>query len=507
MVRHFHIIGGSGGFAPERHPIHLRLVAALGRVHTRGLDEGFVYADADCGDGVALAALAAALPQGQFIGIYQHADAVSAGKALAKAAGLGNLSFRRAQTKKFDLPACDVIVLGDLFADTDPASRKALIDAAGRCLLAQGLLCVTYRVTAGWSAALPLLDALRGYTEAMSADPTLKAEAATTYARFLRQAEVPWLRDHPVLNDFIAELEAADPAAVARRLYEAPPWPASFADVAADMAQDGLFYAGSAELYLNFADLAVPAVAQAALDSLGSREDFETQGDILRGQTVRHDIFVKGAPSQGDEARLATLAAIPFAALVGAADVAREAEFGPFRMGYEAPIFGQLIEAAAHGAPTAQNLWTRSDFAATPRDHVLDGLCFLAANGQIVPLSAPPPSAPSGAEVIAFSPFNRAVLETRLFVAPSLPLIGAGGVVIELSHGEAAILAALADEPAGEAADRLLEILQAAGQEVTVGGTAIDNPALQRSLLESRIDVFRKTRLPSLLRLGIVTAA
>lgn len=506
MAHDFHIASGDDEIVSFRHPLRLNLVAALGHVTPRRLGEGFVYVDHDCGDGVHLAALAAALPRGRFIGVHGETEAVAEGAALAKAAGLGNLEFVP-QRAKLGLPACDMLVLGDRFGDADAAERGRLVKGAADCLKPSGLLCLTYRVEAGWAAALPLLDALRAYTAAMSADSILKAEAAVSYARFLRQAEVPWFRDHPVLGAFVDQLTALDSAVVARLLYDAPPHPLAFSTVADLLSASGLSFLGNAELYLNFADLAVPAAAQAALDSLGSREDFETQGDVLRGQAVRRDLFVKGGPDLGVAQRRKVLAATPFTAVTAANAVRREAEFGPFRMGYEAPVFAALIETLAQSSPSAEELWADPKFSQVPPDHVVDGLCFLAANGQVVPLSESLPMAGAAAEMVRFSDFNRTVLERRLFAAPTLPMVGAGGVIIDLSHGEAAILAALADEPAAEASARLLEILQAAGQAVSVGGTAIDNPVLQRAMLDSRIETFRQTRLPVLLRLGVVTAA
>lgn len=105
------------------------------------LDAGSAVADLGCGTGDALCALAAAYPASDFIGLDQSADALDRARAAARAMGLTNIRFERADVEDpMDLPPLDLILAANVSHDlSDP---HAFFVACHRALTEDGVLYV-----------------------------------------------------------------------------------------------------------------------------------------------------------------------------------------------------------------------------------------------------------------------------------------------------------------------------------------------------------------------------
>ena len=87
--------GYTYGFCPEMAPDWLDLAATMaGSAPARASgDAPFRYLELGCGQGMGLCLLAAANPQGQFVGVDFLPEHVDHGRAVAQAAGLTNIQF------------------------------------------------------------------------------------------------------------------------------------------------------------------------------------------------------------------------------------------------------------------------------------------------------------------------------------------------------------------------------------------------------------------------------
>lgn len=186
------------GLYPTTHPDHL---AALCRLHgLEAPDPAHARVlEVAGGDGVNLIAMAAACPQAQFLSFDLSARAVERGRALADAAGLGNVRIEvgdildAAETMAGTF---DYIIVHGLYAWVPEVVQQATLKLIGRVLSPHGAAMISYNAKPGGYMRQAVRDMLR-YQLTGYDDP----------ADRLRHA-------HAILADFIQPREG-DSAAMA----------------------------------------------------------------------------------------------------------------------------------------------------------------------------------------------------------------------------------------------------------------------------------------------------
>jgi cyclopropane fatty-acyl-phospholipid synthase-like methyltransferase len=141
------------GFYPHMSPTAMRYAASLNRVNPPKIVDGFRYLELGCGLGRSLTTLAAANPQGEFLGVDINPSHIESIEKDILAGGLTNV---RAITSDFgslskDLGTFEFLTLHGVFSWVSPEVREQILALAKKHLALGGLLLVSYNAMPGWA--------------------------------------------------------------------------------------------------------------------------------------------------------------------------------------------------------------------------------------------------------------------------------------------------------------------------------------------------------------------
>ncbi|MBB4265115.1 class I SAM-dependent methyltransferase [Roseospira visakhapatnamensis] len=502
-------------FFPDHGPAWLNTVAALNGFAPRPLDDGFTWCDLGCGHGVSALALAAAFPRGRFHGVDLNPAHVAFAEALARDAGLKNVRFRAGDAAALSepLPPLDFAVVHGVISWIDDTTRARLLDGVMAALKPNGLMMISYDALPGWAAHRMMRDMMVNVTRDVTGDSLARAEAAVVWLRRLRAGGATFFRDHPALGRAVDEMRDDRLTYVAHEYFNAVLRPFAFNEVRTMLEARGGQFVGRAELFLNIIDLCAPEALHTELAESRSRAEFEARRDFLRNETLRRDVYVKGAPLTDAAAWDAAQDGLRFGAIEPVSVLDRDVPFGGVRVRFDGPPFddamahwnrapGQPLPDAAHGGdPALGREITR----------------MLAAARLVEPMAprpdwtpSPPPDPASLADAPLAMPlaFNRVACRRLGMVAPRVPLAApAAGAVVDLSAARAWVLLGLCTAGRAAAPSWTLEALDAAGQGPRKDGRALTGDEAH-ALLTAELDaLFADGWVSRLVQLGVLTLA
>lgn len=437
-----------GGFAPNggcaaHAPAHLNAAAVTNGFAPRPLDPGFAWADFAPGDGLNAALHAAANPGGRFFAPASGAR----GRSLARQ--LENLSFDG------DLPPLDFAVCDGGLAAWSDAERTLRLGRIAAALKPGGILLLGYHAQPGFAAMMPLRDVLHSLTADHESAAAQRVEAAFAWIDAADAADSAFLAQHPAVRRRLAALARRPVETAAAELFGPTLRPFHFAQVETSCRAAGLAFAGSAQLWRNMLDIAVPPAARPLLRGVKNRSVFETLRDALTNPFYRRDVFVKGA-ALVDEAEFWQC---HDELIVGLAPDAPEGrDLGHGRVAFSAFPFDALVRGLADGPKRVADL--PELIPGIARDAVRSALALGLVRAMTAAGPLPPPSTPGRLAVP--HPLNRALLAGAARASGPVPLASpATGSFLELDRAAAVALdglAAGADDDAGSAvAARLAE--------------------------------------------------
>ena len=272
------------------------------------------------------------------------------------------------------------------------------------------------------------------------------------------------------------------------------------------MAAAGLRFAGSADIHLNFIDLAAPGEFHPLLRQARSRDEFESTGDFIRNQRFRKDVYIKAPTALSAAQQQARLAAIPVGTIRAACDFARNTRFNEVALAYRGELFEALIERLADGAASVDDLGGEAAFDGHAPELLVDAIKFLVAGGEALPFRAPTLAcgrdAARSRRFALPAPFNAASLKRALFKQPSVTLAAPkAGIAMEVSTADALYALCAAEAPADRVAAWADQRVSEADQEIA--GAELDSGAA----LGPGLERFRETRLAKFIELGILEPA
>ncbi|MDP6174791.1 MAG: class I SAM-dependent methyltransferase, partial [Rhodospirillales bacterium] len=473
------------------------------------LESEFTYCELGCGNGVSTAALAQLFPKGQFIGADFSAEHVENGTQLAEDAGLGNVSFAEVDFNDLadhDLPDFDFITLHGVYAWIDPETREGLRQFFDHKLKPGGFLYVSYNAMPGWSAIGPLREMVLAATLEMDADPITKMQSGLDYLNYMKEREAGYFADNPPAAAFVEEISTLDPHYLVHEFFVDFVKPYYFYQVAGEMRSIGLHFVGNAEISLNFLDLAAPTDFHKRLSEASTRIAFEGEGDFIRNQRFRRDLYCKGKESLDEEAQRAVLCQTPFGTSHAWEIFSLEARFGEVEINYQSPVFEALIDSLSRSAKSVEALKDGPGFEDYTPDLLIDGIKFLSAGNQLMPFARPTRET-SGKDLEAQcfalpTGFNLAMLKRRLFKSDNLALAApAAGIGLEVGMADALYALCLVEAPSGQVAEWAFQRSIEAGQQI------VSDDGDEQGALEDAVDVFRETRLAKFIELGILEPA
>jgi SAM-dependent methyltransferase len=290
----------TANFYREITPAWLAMSSLLLGHRPPDLTKPFSYADLGCGNGFTALVVAATCPHADVWGFDFNPAHVEFARDVAARAGLTNAHFT--ETSFADLtnaapsgfPDFDMMVSHGVLSWISPDNRRHLISTIGRKLKPGGLIYLSYNVTTGWAAMVPVRALMRMLTVASPERTDLAVPSVLDFVDRLKQAGATFFHAHTTLESRLQDIRKQDARYIAHEYLNRDWHPLMFADIAAELAEAKCRYIGSATLAENIDNISVPANVVPLLAEMRDPMLRETLRDIGCAQTFRRDLFRRG---------------------------------------------------------------------------------------------------------------------------------------------------------------------------------------------------------------------
>jgi SAM-dependent methyltransferase len=343
------------GFTSELAPEWLDLVAIICGFAPPRRDptqQGFAWCELGCGPGMAPIIFAATHPEGVFHGVDVMPDHIARGSAIARGAGLDNLTLHALDftaATELDLPKFDYITAHGVYAWIDEAAAASLRRFIDRHLKPGGLVYVSYNAMPGWASDGPFQHLLYALAEGGSGNSIARLAGAAALAETLRKAGAAALAASPTAMQFTEEREKRPEAYFAHE-YLCPAWRPRYVDeVRREMAEIGLVPVGSATLRDNFESFVLQAKARAALAEIDDPDRRELARDYFMFQRFRRDVYGRAPERIDDDERRERLFAQTFALMRPASLVEYKMATEAGDLAFDNPVARGLVARLAEG--------------------------------------------------------------------------------------------------------------------------------------------------------------
>jgi SAM-dependent methyltransferase len=504
-------------FVADLSPTRLRLAAALNGLAPPPIDD-FDYCELGCAHGDTLAALAAAHPEGRFLGVDLSAAHVASAKRLARDGALENIGVLERDFGDLvhdDVGEFDYIVAHGVLSWVSPEKRKALLDFASAKLKPGGLLHVSYNAMPGWASVEPLRQLLLFGGE--QAAPGTRGDAGDTslerarrgleFAQSMQRAGAEYFAKNPAASEMLETMAKAGlPYVVHEYLHEH--WaPMYFARVAWEMAASGLHFAGVLPMHANFRDTALPEATERLLAAVTDRLTFESLKDFAIDEFFRRDVYVKGTAPRSSAATSLHLDSTAWGTLAHELPAERTVRLPHRTVDVRGPTFDALFAALAEGATTLPALVAQGGkLAGADLDELRAVLTRLIVAEQVIPMRAPTRSVAASADDL-FSvplPYNQTMLRRLSSEMPLVMVSPVAGTGFPISALEGLALRMLTEVAAPERERWVDDLLARSVLRIRIGDRVLDDQADQRRAILDTFDQLGTRRLAKLVELGIL---
>ena len=388
-----------------------------------------------------------------------------------------------------------------------PANRRHLIGAVAKRLKPGGLVYLSYNVTTGWTAMVPVQALMRMLAVASPERTDAAVPAVLDFIDRLKQGGALFFQANPAIENRLADIRKQDPRYIAHEFLNQDWHPLMFADVAGEMLEAKCRFIGSATLAENIDTVAVPPNVAPILAETRDPYLRETLRDIGCAQTFRRDVYRKGAaplPAAEQQALLdgMTLAGMGMAVPEGGATFATPIGNVTGRPEVYQPLLS-MLEA---GPLSVRQARESPAFAGRPLVELMQAFTLLVAGGYAHPM-LPDGGTTAGHEAarrlnLAIARANANGADLPRLVAPAIGSAVGADVLETLLVGEL-----LAGKPAdvGALASELLGILGRGGRSVQREGKPVTDAAEALRIVTEAVAGMLERRVPLLRGIGVLT--
>jgi len=501
------------GFYPQMAPVSLRHVAALNGLSPPATADGFSYLELGCGLGRSLTTLAAANPQGRFVGVDINTRHIASIESDVAAGALDNVGTIAADFGSLpdDLGVFDFIAMHGVWSWVSPRVRQDIMAVVEKHLAPGGLFLVSYNAMPGWAHLQPIKGILQQYAALRTGDSRQRVRDALTYLVFIREKKAKYFEDNPRAAAYVDALLKQDISYLAHE-YLNEHWTSFyFAEVAAAFKGGGLRFAGSLPVYTNFWDLCVKPEFQELFRTTTDRLVTEAHKDFCANTAFRWDIYAKEPRQLASAAdRLSKTDDLQFSLLREDLTLPYRANLGVVTSTVQGALYQAFIDALRGGSRRLSELLpVLADTDRKPEDIIRAADAGVAmgmfeVTGGHIP--APPAELPTTVKIPL--PFNRATLAACSLGGRPVALASQrSGTGLQLGDLEAAILLELAETGRDGLASRIGRRLATSGRNLQQDGKTVTEEATRDRLVDQATNTFIRTRIPQLLAAGIVEPA
>jgi SAM-dependent methyltransferase len=496
------------GFEKNLSPARLRLCAALNGFRSPPADD-FDYCELGCAQADTMIALAAAYPRARFVGVDLNPAHLTIARTTAMGGEVGNVRFVERDFEALvedDLPKSDYVVAHGVLSWVSPQKRRAVINVMSRTLHDGGLAYVSYNALPGWAAVEPLRQLIVSGAAIASGDSAERAKAGLDLARAFEAANAGYFEANPAARKMLATMATMSLSYVVHEYLHAHWVPMYFAQLAAEMAERGLYFVGQLPAYLNYRDLAIPKSLEHLFHSVTDRIAFEGLKDFALDTYFRTDVFVKGIGGRDDSITREYLDATPFG-MAGdeRANAPREAKLANHTLRFHGDVFDALLPALEKGSASVGALAARGDFTSFDRTRLRDAMLHLLLGDRVAPMREPTVRRDATGALALPNAYNRWVLQRGFAIDVPIvlaaPVLG-NGVPLTIVEGAGLDLALERDRSQHAA---WIHAFCNDLSHVVVGDRRVEDKRELEAIVAREAERFRAERLPKLIELGVVT--
>ena len=498
------------GFYPHMSPTAMRYAASLNRVVPPKIADGFRYLELGCGLGRSLTTLAAANPQGEFIGVDINSSHI---KSIEKDISAGGLTNAQAITSDFvnlneDIDTFEFVALHGVFSWVSPVVREQILTLAKKHLAPGGLLLVSYNAMPGWAHLQPIRGILRQYAALRQGDTTQRIREALNYLVFIRDKKAKYFEDNPGAAAYVDGLLKQDLRYLAHE-YLNEHWTSFyFSEVAAMFGTAEMSFVGSLPIHTNFWDLCVRPEFQDLFRTTSNRLVTESHKDFCANTAFRWDIYSKQPQLiENTEARVDLIKGLFFRAIRDDVKLPHQVNLGVVTSTIQGPLYETLLSILSHETLELRQILGHQRLTGNAPADVIRAIDAGVAMGVCDVSASPVLSTEDTVQKKPFVslPFNQSVLKNDLLSGRPVSLASvATGTGHSLGDFDAAILHELSEAGETGLAERVIARLADSKRSLQKDGNPVTDNAIRQEMVEQACTLFIKTSLPQLSRLGIV---
>ena len=201
-----------------------------------------------CGDGLNLAAMAAAYPESTYVGVDLSGRAIERGRTMLRETGLASVELREASITDVDASwgEFDYIIAHGVYSWVPADVRDAVLRVAGSLLAPHGLAFVSYLALPGAHLRELVRSLTRFHTAAMR-DPDTKAREAISLIGFLGRASTENAAYHLLMQKEFESLRTRGTDTIFHDELSDVSVPLFFRDFCAEASRHGLQFLSDAE--------------------------------------------------------------------------------------------------------------------------------------------------------------------------------------------------------------------------------------------------------------------
>ena len=471
---------------------------------------GFRYLELGCGLGRSLTTLAAANPQGEFVGVDVNPEHVAAAEREAASGGLANVRLVAADfaTLPDDLGEFDFITLHGVLSWVSPQVRESILAIARSRLAPGGLLLVSYNAMPGWAHLQPIRGILRQYAALRTGDSVQRIRDALAYLVFIRDRHAKYFEDNPTAASYVDALLKQDVRYLAHEYLNEHWTSVYFAEVATMFASAGLVFTGSLPIHTNFWDLCVRPEFQELFRTTTDRLVTEAHKDFCANTAFRWDIYARAPRLMATVAdRIRHVDDLRFRVSRSGVTLPYQTNLGVVTSTISGPLYQSLLDVLGDTSVAMSQILADARLAGAPPDDLARAVdagvamgLFEVSSGEV----GPPAVVATGTVRLPLA-FNRAILASDSLsgrpLALASPLTGTAQTLGDL---DAAILHELCERGRADLAVRVTARLAASGRTLEREGKPVTDQAEQLQAVDAACTAFLDNTVPALARLGIV---
>jgi len=491
-------------------PIVMSSVALLTGYEHRFPGSSFTYCDFGCGQGFTLCLLAACNPNAKFYGIDINADHIANVRRTVEQFDLHNITLINASFQHLtpeDLPDLDYAAITGVFSWLPESTRSNLVQYVAGRLKDGGLCFIHYLSMPGVGRTLGTTALTQLLSGQQAGDSAARATAAVSELCNVLEdnPELPFNKASPLTQEVLGRQLKKDPGALAHDILNRNLQPMWFHQVAQAFSQHGLGFVGHARPHMNaFGDIYKHIAAKPYNDFRKKYDDpvlREEMIGFLLDLPVRIDIFGKNL-SKSNTDGVSDFSNLSIFSLVGARHGAARTQMKDgVSVDLFQPIYSEMLDAVAKSDQEAATIYDycSQKYGAEKTRQAL--LHLYGAN--LITFGGQSNWALQGERAFSPSAFDKYVLFELLSQPGKAPVPSRLlASCIKLPHMERILLAVLVSNDPKSVWDiisRCDVMLR------TLDKQAISDYETFSEMLPGTLEVFKTRRLPSLLRLGLLS--